>query len=627
MVSIADLVASSGPLDDPATYATAEQRLLARTWGPVISSRHELQQVAEDAPAPPESSDGRIRIPLTSNDLDGDGRDDVAFFDIGVDENWSQTGVKVTALDGISGRPLWTKDLGDPYNVLVFSPGDVTGDGAEDLLIVVMNITRTPKDLACARPTVCTYDDVSDYTWDIALASGPDGSDRWTRAITGSVRMTGGYALNSGPLVLVARHTEAINALLDIRPTKDIDEDGLPDFLVNAQGYSGELIYHQWLMKEDFKFTTDAEVISGATGASIFTGSIENNPGAALLIPAGDATGDGKSDLLWTVPNETETPKVCAGTVACAQLRTMALEVEVVDGSTFDQAWATDVDDAGIVNAAPVLTGRDLDGDGRSDIVVGITEDDGSQRAVALSGANGAEMWTLNTRLTDPPSALGAIDGGPGTDLLFWEGWNTTAEEAPGVVFRIRLRRVDGATGAELFSTQHDLLEEQDKVPMIFAYPATDSDSDGVPDIAFAVWQYSGWWIENGSAFAVLSIESGRDGNELLHLERDRKALLFEGGNWSTGGAQDLLEGSTTHNDLGFQLSAIEVPGGATLWSHETTSLYSALFGAVRDRSGFDDVLFGRTQLIQDAPHRRSRIDVLRGANGQQVWGVGAPIR
>jgi hypothetical protein len=612
-----ELVASSGPLDQAATYARAERRLLERTWGSVASSRDLLQEATEeDNGEAPDILDGRVRIPLNPNDLDGDGRDDVAFFDVGLDQNSFQTDVKLTAMDGVSGQQLWSEDLGDPFNVLVFSPGDITGDDAEDLLVVIVNLERQPKDLACVRPTACTFDDNTIYTWDVALVSGPDAEQVWTRSILGSVRMTGGYALNGGPLVFVARHTEAVNALFDIRPSDDVDGDGVRDFIFNLQSYSGELAFHQWISKEDFRFTTDAEVLSGATGDSLFSRSVENNRGAALLTPAGE-------NLLWSVPDEIETPQVCAGTVACARFSTMKLHLELIQGSSLEQGWTADIDDFGIVSAAPVLTGEDLDGDEKDDVVVGIRSEGGTESALALSGADGSPMWSFESLLTDPPTALGSIDGGVGTDLLFWEGWEPTEEEAPGVVFRIRLRRVDGATGSEIFGTEHDLLEEQDKIPVIYAYPSTDGDEDGIPDIALATWRYSGWWIENGSATSVLAIESGRDGTELVHLDRDRKALLFTGGDWSTGGADDLLEGSTTHNDIGFRLSAIEMPGGTTLWSQVTASLYSAVFGAVRDTSGTDDVMFGRTQLIQEEPRRKSRIDILRGNNGQPLWGVG----
>jgi hypothetical protein len=622
-----DIVKRSGDPSDPLTYARAERRLLARTWGPAVDWRAALATSSSvDGETPAESpeapdADGRVRIPITSSDLDGDLNEDVVFFDVGIDENSFPTDIRLTALDGRSGRPLWSKDYGLPYDLLVFSPRDITGDEADDLLVVAMNRSFENNEIACPG-TVCTYDDRVVYQWDVGLLSGPDGSAAWDRSFDGSIRYTGGYALQ-GSAMVIARHDEATNALIDIRPSKDIDGDELGDFTLNLFGYRGELISSQRVSSEDFDFSTHAEAISGVTGDPLFERTLTDNPGAALLVPAGEATGDGRADLLWTVPTETKTPTVCPVATECTEIRRAEMSVELIDGASFTSKWDVDIKDAGLVAVNPALRERDLTGDQLADVVLGLRFEDGSEQALALSGADGTRAWTFDSILTDPPSALGSIDGGPGSDVLFWEGWYPQPDEAPGVVFRIRLRRVDGATGTELFSTQHDLVEEADKIPTIFAYPAGDGDADGVSDIALATWQYSGWWMSDGTASTVLGIESGADGHEIVRVERARKALLFPGGDWVPGGPMDLFEGSTSYNDLDFELAAVEMPSGDELWRRRDV-LYSALFGPLRRRGGGgDDIVYGRTQVIEEAPRRHSRIDVLHGINGAGLWGFG----
>lgn len=618
-----ELIASSGPAGDITTYARAERRLLERTWGPLTSLLEAEAQVDESAESA--APDGRIRVPIASSDLNGDHNEDVVFFDIAIDANSFRTGVHLTSLDGTSGKPLWSRDFGNPYDLMVLSPSDVTGDGADDLLVVVMERAWQPNDIVCQRPVVCTYDDLIEYRWTIELLSGPDASTTWDRSVDGSIRYTGGYA-GQGPGLTVARHDEAVDALIDIRSSPDIDGDNQGDFTLNFLGYSGELVFSQFVSKEDFAYTTTAAAIAGDTGETLISKSLEDQPGAALLTPAGHVTDDGRGDLLWTVPTERSTPRACAGTVGCAQVRLFQLHAELVDGKTGSLAWEADVEDTGLVGAASTLTNRDLTGDGSADVVLGLTFDDGSSRALALSGTDGSHAWSLDTLLTDPPSAVGSVDGGPGSDVLFWEGWYPSEGEAPGVTFRIRLRRVDGTTGQVLLTTQHDLVEQPDKIGTIFAYPAGDADADGIDDIALATWHYSGWWIENGSAATVLTIESGKSGSAIVALGRDRKALLFPGGDWVAGGPLDMFEGSTPHNDLNFSLSAIEMPTGNTLWTRQDIA-FTALFGAVRNQDGAgDDVVYGRTQIINEAPRRKSRIDLLDGFSGVRLWGNGPQL-
>jgi hypothetical protein len=200
------------------------------------------------------------------------------------------------------------------------------------------------------------------------------------------------------------------------------------------------------------------------------------------------------------------------------------------------------------------------------------------------------------------------------------------ATESP-TWFRVRLRRVNGANGLELFSTQRELVDEEEtNIDSIFASPVGDVNADGVPDIAHATWHSDGYWEESGSASSVISIESGATGAELLRQERDRNALLFLGGDLEPGGPHDLLEGSLPYDNRNFRLRGIEMPTGHPLWSH-TDALFTAYFGSLSSRTGDGDhVMYARTQVTGDAPRVRSRIDALQGDTGALRWGVGPAL-
>jgi hypothetical protein len=598
----------------------AERQLLERTWGArVIDLR---TAAAEDDEADqPQPSDARARIPIASSDVNGDGREDVVFFDLGLDENGFRIEAGLTALDGRSGQQLWSNMYGNPYNIIVLSPRDVTGDGADDLFVIVVEL-----DIERNSPVPVTspYDDLYRYGWELSVLSGATGTNAWEKSIDGSVRYQGAFA-GQGPGLVEVAHITGENSLVDVRRSDDLNGDGLADFTLNVHDYTREFVYSRFVHETDrYSYSTDAEALAGNTGAVLLTRSLADQPGAAFLLPLGEATGDNRADLLWSVPTESSTPTVCPQVEPCIEQQSVKLHLDLVD-TTSTSSWGVDVADEGVTEAATLPMGGDLTGDGRADILIGQTFEDGSQQVVALSGATGQRAWAVDTVITDVPTTLGSVDGGAGSDLMFWEGRDVLDDEAP-IWFRIRLRRIDGATGQELFSTQRELVDQETNIDSIFALPVGDVDADGVPDVSHATWHSDGFWEPEGSASSVVSVESGATGQELLRMERDRNALLFPGGDLFPGASQDLLEGSVPYDNTNFRLAAIEMPTGQMRWSHVDV-LFTALFGSVRDRAGGgDDVVYARDQVMQEAPRRRSRIDLIRGATGTPMWGVGPPL-
>lgn len=617
------LLASDASPGLPAV-ADAQRTLLDRAWEGQVA---DLRGLTDDA-EPGETGttpDGRVRVPLVSSDVNGDGREDALFFDLGVDENGFRVEAGITALDGTSGDQLWSNMYGNPYNIIVLSPRDVTGDGGDDLFVIVMESERQeygPAGGGPGRP----YDTLYTYEWQLVVVSGAQGTNAWERSIDGSLRYQGVFA-GQGPGLVEYAHITGVNALVDVRRSDDLDGDGLSDFTLNVHDYEREFIYSTWVRETDrYIYDTDAEALTGDTGTTLLTRVQADQPGAAFLLPLGEATGDGRADLLWTVPTEESSPTVCPQVEPCFEDQSVELHLELVDPASTSAGWEGDLTDEGVIAAEPLVTGRDLTGDGRADILVGVTLESGSQRALAFSGADGQRAWSFDTLITDVPTAIGSIDGGQGSDVLFWEGHDVLATEAP-TWFRVRLRRVNGANGVELFSTQRELVDEEEtNVDSIFASSLGDVDADGVPDIAHAMWHSNGYWEPEGSASSILTVESGATGDELLRLERDRNALLFAGGDLEPGGPQDLLEGSVPYDNTNFRLRGIEMPTGRALWSH-TDALFTAYFGSLRSRTGgADHVLYARTQVMQEAPKVRSRIDVLQGDNGATRWGVGPEL-
>jgi hypothetical protein len=615
---LATLLASSGPPGELETLARAEHALLESSLGFEVASARETaaaQAEAQDG----ESIGGRTRQPITASDLNDDNHDDAVFFETGFDQNSFPVDVHLTAHDGKTGAPLWSKAFGNPLDLFVWSPGDVTGDGAEDLMTLSVNRTIEDLDLPCDQ-AACIIDHTLHLHWDLVLISGPTGAHVWQRPFDGSAAYTGAYAFGP-PVRHEVTHVEGVSALVDVRLADDLDADGLDDLVLTRHDFSGDLAFGQLVSQsnDNHRYSAHAEAVAADSGQTLLTREVENNLGTAFLVPSA------RGKLLWTVPTRLATPTVCAGTSGCVKQRYLELHVEQIDASTERVDWETDFQEIGLTSAAPVMTGQDLTGDGRADPLIGLGFSNGTQQLTALSGAGGSALWTVDTVISDPPTVLPSLDHGLGNDILLWEGWEPTAEEAPGVIFRIRLRRVDGSTGDEHFQSQHDLTDGEN-LESIFATSLGDVDRDGFTDIGHAVWRYHGSFEESGTAASVMRVESGADGSELLRADRDRKALLFPGGDWIPGGQRELFEASVPRSETDLQLSAVALRDATALWSR-TDIPFTALFGVLNNPSGDgDNIVYGRTQFWNEAPRWRSRIDVLRGRTGRLVWGLGHPM-
>ena len=579
--------------DDPDAVLEAQRALLERSWGAPVAGLRDQTRSATEAAA-------TLRIPIGSSDVNGDGRGDVVFFE--VDYNAFNVAERkgVTALDGRTGDLLWSRDYGDAYDLQVLSPGDVTGDGAADLIIVDVERTITrgpiPSGVGPYRTTV-------DWAWELALVDGPQGTDRWTRRIDGEV-VYSGSRVGGPPMGVEAAELEATNGLFELRRSGDDDGDGLPDFLLTRYDFSSALLFGQLVRGAHTLLAAHAEAVDAGTGAIIHSRDSDRRPGGATLRSVRDATGDGRDDLLWAQPLELTSPTVCVPQ-PCKTVRRSGLELALIDGATRDAAWTHEIQDPDVVRAAPVTTRA-------GDPLIAQDLADGRTELFALAGGDGRERWRVETQLSDVPTVVG-------DDLLLWEG-----TEPADLEFRLRLRRIDGATGDDLLVTQHDLPGTDDDLDILIAQAVGDVDADGAPDVMVAEWHHTPPWIETGTARTLLKVESGRTGLTLFTAERDRKALLFAGGDLLPSGPDDLLEGSTTYNDLGFlRFSAIAMPDGRTMWSRDDVLTY-ATFGAARDvATGTDDVIYGRTRFNGETPHPLSRIDMLVGASGVPRWGHG----
>jgi len=234
---------------------------------------------------------------------------------------------------------------------------------------------------------------------------------------------------------LLATYTGASgDAFGTARPAGDVNADGVPDLLVGAPKHATSL----------GPDVGSVRVVSGSTGATLFTfgGDASGDLFGWSCAAAGDCNGDGKGDVIVGAPGTGNKPgyaRIFSGSNGSV-LRTLT---GGQPGGAF--GWS-------------VAGGRDFNGDGRSDVVVGAPlQDNGGTNTGSVrsfSGANGNQLQSRDgaaagdllgysvslppgTQMTDnlPGVIIGCTqegNGGPGYALQVSPANFTVVKSFPG---------------------------------------------------------------------------------------------------------------------------------------------------------------------------------------------------
>jgi len=273
--------------------------------------------------------------------------------------------------------------------------GDVSGDGLEDYWMSAPNVSDGFGGCAvllCSGADGATLRTLSvaehDEHFGFALAAGRDLSGDGVPDVLVGAPQGAGAVLGSG---LVRAFSGADGALLFEVPgataaarfgaalafLDDVDGDGVPDFAVGAPGDD-----------QGGSERGSVRACSGADGATlgVLRGAASGDQLGAALARAGDADGDGWSELLAGAPGTAAS----AGAVWVVDGRGRSL-VTVLGGSAAGERLGHSVAAAG-----------DVDGDGLDDWLAGAP---GAHAARVFSAASGAELWRVaRTRSEGPPN-------------------------------------------------------------------------------------------------------------------------------------------------------------------------------------------------------------------------------
>ena len=601
-------------------------------------------------PEPEPEPTGTMSFPSPAGDLSGDGLDDVLAFDIKL----PQEVVEIRAFRGTDGVRLWQRRLDDAADVSVLPVSDLTADGIDDLILLGLDVEQESETYDCpyeGPQDHCRIDYEAEYTWLTGVLDGTNGRLEWSRTYPAAVDYRLRYEETGNAATGEVRYEESLTSSnLSIWPmvAGDHDGDGANDIVLEAIDLDYEIeiesretvVVYEDEGSFEMNSATRALLVRGLDGADLLSRSSERGPTIAILEPVGDVVGGPRPDLLWHDTTYTNDTFSCIGVAVvdhCSDEldETMRFAVEAIDGDTLEPVWGSET--SGVDDTFAFPLGEDVSGDGKEDIAqLTVSWEGPTFTTRLLSGRDGSQLWIrAGSRDLEFPILVEDLGAGPGTDVLLSSFLESTEPISGDTEFRLRLRRVEGATGNVLFETTRPLGAYPGDANGVGFYlylgAMPDADGDGTGDV------YGGGVVETfeieddgdfvmTDADATAFVESGRV--DAILLQRDAEIpMTFEGLPDLDGDARaDVFEwhwpADPFADDPLFELFARRATPGDPLWSRSFVGdqFWLGTLWTAGDHDGHagEELLYGDNSRQSGA--WRSVVGSLRGADGTARW-------
>ena len=515
------------------------------------------------------------RVVLGIGDVNGDGHDDVAVSErdteIELLHDSDPVGGRVWVFSGLDGSVLHRiEDVGPTTGHLGWGlgrAGDFDRDGTPDLIIGAPKINPGLVQVvvvsgASGAPLLQFAATGADMGMSVAGTDDVDGDGVPDILVAGYNR----GALHSGASGSLLFQTQELTGIpsyntLSVTAVGDLDQDGLPDWVVGVPGSTG--------------VATQAGAVYAYSSASgqrlgMLAGS---QPGGRLgwsVAPAGDHDGDGTPDVIVGVPGYDGAAGADSGRVAIQRALASKSHLSIYNPTgNFNQF--------GLVSACA----GDVDSDGFADIVSGAAVDStagfSAGRVDVFSGLDGHVLHTFlgdesNDRLGWSVASAGDADADGYADVIAGAPLPTPAT-GPAYV-----RLWSGRTGALLHQWNGVSVGDQ------FGLALTgvgDIDHDGHDDVAITATQDD----SAGSNFGAVRIYSGRTFGLLRFIPGTQSGAEF---GCSVAGAGDVDLDGTPDVIVGARLHATvhgASSGSASVYSGATGALLHFFIGP----SSFDN--------------------------------------